>query len=70
LKLAQGGCSVWTCPNQQAAVNATANTAAKAIYLGQFKTGIRYPTNANIDLCEDGAGECLFPGAIQANADL
>jgi hypothetical protein len=50
---------VWTCANQQAAVNATAYKAAKSIYLGEFQTGITYASNTDISYCS-GKGQSIF----------
>lgn len=42
----------WTCATQQIALNATATRqATRGIYLGQFDTGITYPSNAQVAYC-------------------
>lgn len=44
---------IWRCPNQQAAVNATASGAATAgVWLAEFNLGIPYQTNTGLKFCQ------------------
>lgn len=43
---------IWRCPNQQAAVNASASGNAQAgVWLAEFELGIPYVTNTGLKFC-------------------